>query len=150
MARPKPVTNIADARKPAPEIRTTLGVLVDAVQSLGRIVSLPMTAKAAYHVAKLARLVEVETKLFGEKRQELITRFGMQREPTDAERQAGASGPITEVTADRRADYLAEIEALASVDVVIPWGPIDRAWLADARLEPRDFLTLDALMTGEV
>lgn len=104
------------------QITATLGELVNAEPALRRVLSVAMDAKTRYHAVKLARLVAQETKHFSEEREAAIKTFGAERPATPEETAKGMSGPVTEVTPDKQAEYFKRLNELSAVPVTIPWS----------------------------
>ena len=105
-------------------ITTTLAELLDAETALAALEQLQLPVKTAYHVAKLTRLVTVETKLFKERRDALIKDLGAERETTDAERAGGAGPTTTQVTPKNWDTYIARVNELGAIAVEIAWRPL--------------------------
>jgi hypothetical protein len=104
-------------------IATTLGALVQAEPALAPICALKLSAKAAYHLKKLAQLVAQETTHFHAERDALIKDLGNPRE--------GGGFEIAPDT-DAFRDFVTQLNELAAIDVTIPWSPITLAMLGDA------------------
>ena len=116
------------------EISTTLGELVEVEPVLRRVTELDgMTAKAKYHLAKLARLVGQETKHFYTERAQLFETMGVEREPkSDAERRQ--FGPkVREIPTEQVSEFQAKVKDLSAVPVTIPWGPLRSIDLTQAK-----------------
>lgn len=106
------------------EIRTTLGALLEAEPILKRLADVRLSAKTAYHLAKLCRLVGAEVQHFQEARDRVVKELGEERPPTPAEAAQNGGQPVTEVTVANRLAFFARVQELAAVGVVIPWAPI--------------------------
>jgi len=117
-------------------IITTLGALVQAEPALGPICALKLSAKAAYHLKKLAQLVAQETKHFHEERDALIKQLGNPRE--------GGGFEIAPDT-DAFKAFVVQVNELAAIDVTIPWSPITLAMLGDATVSAADLQMLGPL-----
>lgn len=117
-------------------IQTTLGALVQAEPALAPICALKLSAKAAYHVKKLAALVAIETAHFHTERNALITEIGILR----------ADG-VSEIQPDSPAfqAFVTRVTELAAVDVTIPWGPITLAMLGDEKVSAAELTALGPL-----
>jgi hypothetical protein len=121
-------------------ITTTLGALVQAERGLPSICALKVSAKAAYHVAKLARLVAQETKHFHTRRDTLIQELGTKNDD--------GSMQIVPDT-DAFAAFVAAMNDEAAVVVDIPWSPITLAMLGDQPVSAADLAALGPLFDGE-
>jgi hypothetical protein len=120
-----------------PTIATTLGALVQAEAALMAICAVKLSPKSAYHVAKLARLVAVDTKHFHTERDALITELGTQRED---------GGYELKPDSDQVPAFVARLNDLAAVPVEIPWGPITLEMLGTADVSAQDLLALGPLL----
>lgn len=130
-----------------PQIQTTLGQLLQAVEALRRlgVRSLPM--KAAYHLTKLRRLIDSELTIFHERRDALLKELGEQRPATEAELKAGTPATMFEIPPSQMATFGTRVKELTELEVTIPWGPFDLRSLGDdAELTSDD---LYALRFGE-
>jgi len=116
-------------------VRTTLGALVSAEPALATLCALKLSAAAAYHLAKLARLVTTEAKHFHDARHRAITEMGT------------ATGGGFAILPDSPAwpTFVTQLEELAAVAVEIPWGPITVAMLGDQRVAAADLAALGPL-----
>lgn len=112
-------------------ITTTLEQLLDAETALAVLEQLHLPVKTAYAVAKLTRLVTVETKLFKEQRDVLIKELGAERPTTQAEQDNGAGPTTTQVTPTNWDTYAARVTELGNVPVEIAWHPLTLAALED-------------------
>lgn len=131
-------------------IATTLGQVALAEPALAQIAAIRLPVKTAYHVAKLLRLVQDETRLFQERRNEAIRRHGTERPATAEER--AASGPtIVEVLPGHEgwSAFLTEMRELESVSVTLPWGPLTLDMLGQVEIEPSVLLNLGPLLADD-
>jgi hypothetical protein len=104
-------------------ITTTLGQLVMAQEAFDRLLALKLPIKAAYHLKKLLALVRPELQHFNELRNDLIKELDCEGKPAPAA-------------------FQVRIAELAAMNVTLPWGPFDLAWLGDHDITAAD---LDAL-----
>ena len=130
-------------------ITTTLAVLLDAEPALAVLEQLLLPAKTAYHIAKLTRLVTVETQIFKTRREALIRELGAERPTTDAERAQGAGPTTTQVTPANWDVYVAKANELAEVEVEIAWRPLTVAQLDGATVRPSDLRHLGPLLAED-
>jgi hypothetical protein len=126
-------------------ITATLGDLVAAEPALERLLQRPLAAQPAYHVAKLVRLVRVETAHFHEQRNTIIKELGAERTANPAEQAAGHDR-VTAVTPENVEAYAKRMQDLANVTVTIAWLPLSLSELGDAPITGADLLTLGALL----
>lgn len=103
------------------QIETTLGALVEAEATLGRVAAVKFDkeggAKVRYHVAKLVHLVTTETKHFYEDRNKLVEQYG-EGEPKKVDPASLQFKP-----------FLAAVKELTDVPVKLSWGPLTSAML---------------------
>lgn len=130
-------------------ITATLAELLDAETALAALEQLQLPVKTAYHVAKLTRLVTVETKLFKEQRDKLIKELGADRPTTDAEQRNGAGPTTTQVTPEHWDTYVARVNELGEESVEIAWRPLTLAQLDGATVRPADLRRLGPLLADE-
>lgn len=130
-----------------PTITTTLGVLVQAERQLigwtdpdgtehPGVCALKLSAKSAYHLQKLARLVASETANFQEARNGYIKELGI----------AQFDGSIS-IAPDSPAlpEFVARVTELIAVPVEIAWGPITLAMLGDEKVSASELQALGPL-----
>lgn len=119
-----------------PTIATTLGVLVQAEPALQPICAVKLSAKSAYHLQKLARLVAAETAHFHEARNGYIKELGI----------ASLDGSVS-IAPDSPAlpEFVARVKELIAVPVEIPWGPITLTMLGDATVSAAELQALGPL-----
>lgn len=122
-------------------ITVTLGDLIEAESALDRLLLERLSAQVAYRVARLARLVKVETKFFHERREALIRQFGVEVPPTEAEKAQGATSMIR-VTPQFAEEFGAKLREVAEVSVTIAATPIALADLTAATMTGADVLRL--------
>lgn len=115
------------------KIETTIGALVDAGPAIAKLAQVKFDAKTRYHVVKLARLVEQETKAhFAEPRQQAFKEFAVEREPTPQEMRTHGPDKILDIaiaTPEKRAAFVARVNDLRGVPVLIEWGPVTSTML---------------------
>ncbi|HEV8211051.1 MAG TPA: hypothetical protein VGP77_13045 [Vicinamibacterales bacterium] len=118
-------------------ISTTLGALVQAEPALQGICTLKLSAKSAYHLTKLARLVAAETAHYHEARTGYIKELGTTLE----------NGSMT-IAPDspNLPEFVKRHEELVAVPVELPWGPITLAMLGDAHVSAADLGALGPLL----
>jgi len=121
-------------------ITTTLGALVQAEAALPAICAVKLSPKSAYHVAKLARLVAIDTKHFHVERDALITELGTKRDD---------GGFELKPDSDQMATFVAKVTELAAVPVEIPWGPIALDMLGDEKVSAQELAALGPLVADE-
>jgi hypothetical protein len=114
-------------------IYTTLGVLMTADPALTAIGTLKLSAKSAYHVMKLQRLVAQETRHFQQQRNAVIEELGTPLE--------GGGFTILPDSA-HWSTYVTRVQELAAVSVEIPWSPVTLEMFGE---EPVSAQTLTAL-----
>jgi len=100
-------------------IDTTLGALTLAGEPLARLTMLRLPAAGAYHVARLARLVDAEVKAVQEQRNAVIKELGAARPATEAERAAGLDAEVIEVLGEHRAEFNQRMIELAAVPTTL-------------------------------
>lgn len=117
------------------KIETTIGELVEAEPALARLAALRLDAKTRYHIVKLARLVNAETRdHFHEPRQGVIAEMGFEKLPA--------------VPPAKVPDFLARIKPFTEVPVTIPWGPVTSTMLEPyPECTAADILALGPLCT---
>ena len=117
-------------------ISTTLGVLVQAEPALQPICAVKVSAKSAYHLQKLARLVAQETAHFHDARNGYIKELGI----------ASLDGSVS-IAPDSPAlpEFVARVTELIAVPVEIPWGPITLAMLGEATVSAAELQALGPL-----
>jgi hypothetical protein len=118
-------------------IQTTLGALVQAEPAIATIAAMLLSAKSAYHVAKLARLVATETRHFHTSRDAIIQELGTARDGGGAELKPDAEAWPA---------FVARVTELAAVEVTLPWGPITLAMLGDAPVSAQVLVALGPLL----
>jgi hypothetical protein len=126
-------------------IETTLGALTIAGEPLARLTMLRLPAASAYHIARLARLVDVEVKAVQEQRNAAIKELGAPRPATEAERAAGTEPEVVEVTAANRALFNDRMIELAAVPTTIPANRVQLTFAAlnGCTITAADLLALD-------
>ena len=129
-------------------IATTLGALSLTVEPLRRLLALPLPAAAAYHLAKLASLIQPELQHFHEQRNALIQRYGHPREATANDGAQGLTGQIYQVTDEHLEEFTRAVHELSMVPIVIAWTPFDLAALGNEPITGADLLALGPLVTG--
>ena len=119
----------------AGEIVTTLGELVDAESTLRKVAAVRFDKdggeRLRYFVTKLSRLVSQETKQFFDRHKALVDEYGIEREPTGAERARQGPEKVKEVPRGTPvfAIFSKAYQELVAVPVTIPWGPVTTAML---------------------
>lgn len=109
------------------KIVATLKELVEAEPALLRVLRVKLEPKLRYHALKLAKLVAVETKHYGEEINALIKELGEERDPNGAERAKYGPEPIWEVTKANKKVFVERAKELQDVSATIAWGPITSA-----------------------
>ena len=128
---------------------TTLNALVSAEQALKRLAAQPVSAKTAYHLARLIKAVFAETEPFHTQRHASSRRCGAERPVTEAEIALGASGTVFEVVPEQLPAYTAQINDLLAVPVTIDRWLLTVTMLGDLPITAEDILALDALISDE-
>lgn len=129
-------------------IRTTLGKLVNATASLGKLTAIQKPAQLVYHIVKLVKLIQPELKHYEESRQALIEQYGEERPATPEEIEQGMHSPVTVVSEPEQTKlFLADHKALLEVEVELPWKPIKLSALKHADLSAHDILMLEPLLS---
>ncbi len=118
-------------------IATTLGALADSHTALVAVLALPVDAKTAYHISKLARLVTPDIRSFHEQRDKIVQKFGVPVE--------GSEGQFV-IPPDKTADFRREEKDLLEVPVTIDFAPITLAMLDGQKVEGRHLIGLGALL----
>lgn len=131
---------------PPAAIETTLGALVNSVAALNRLLELRLPVAAAYHVAKLAKLVDAEVVIYEKQRVALVNEFGVRRAPTAEETAKYGPEQLTAVPEDKRQVFNAGIANLAAHEVTIAWKPLTLAELGAVDISAGDLLALGALL----
>ncbi len=105
-------------------ITTTLGELVEAEATLQKISAREgFSFKAIYALAKLARLVKVETKFWHEQRSKLFEKLAFERNASPAEEPI--HGPkIREISPGNLVEFRNLMNELNGTNVKIDWNPI--------------------------
>ena len=122
-------------------IETTLGEAVNREPVLRRISEQDgMSEKTKYSVTKLSRLVEQESRIFGERRLALFTELGVERDArSDAERRMhGAT--LWEIRTENLPEYQKRLAELMAITVKIDWAPLRSVDLPQSK--PSDRLDL--------
>jgi hypothetical protein len=119
-------------------IATTLGQLVEAEPACRTLCALALPPKAAYHLAKLVRLVMVETAHFTETRDRYIREFG-------TEVIEGNGAFTIGVDHSNWPAFVAQMNELAAVPVEIAWGPVTLEMLGAQPVAAKDLLALGPL-----
>lgn len=115
---------------------TTLGALAAAEPTLQTMCALKLSAKHAYHVQKLTRLVAQETAHFHEQRNALVTEYGTKLD----------EGPIVVKTDSEHWPVVkAKLDELAAVPVEIPWSPITLDMFGAEKVSAADLQALGPL-----
>ncbi len=132
------------------EITTTLGALTNAVPVLQRLWTLRLPAKTAYHVSKLCKLVDAETRdHFHEPCEKLRVELGAERAPTPDEAATNGGQPVMEVTPENRKEFFTRVQELAAVEVTIPWKPLALDALASVDISADELNALGALIVSD-
>lgn len=141
-----------EPRQDVETIRTTLGAVARAEQSLssllgiGRPSTLKLAPKAAYHIAKLYRLVEQEAKHFHDQRNALLGQLGRERDARPDEIAAGSPARVSDIPAESVETFRTEAEKIAAVEVVIPWRPATLAMFGETAIAPADLFALEGFI----
>lgn len=130
-------------------ISTTLGELVRAQAALGKLLGVTLPTKLGYHLAKLGRLVEAETKVYQDRRVALAKELGEEREPTEEEAAVGAS-QMFKIKPEHLPKWRQEIATLNAIEVVLPWAPFSLKDVPDGSLSGGDIMDLGALLADDV
>lgn len=128
-------------------ITTTLGQLVDAEPALHRLAAQKLPAVSAYRLAKICTAVAEDTKIFTERRLELIKEVGVSRQATAAE-QARGETTMLEVAPPHMRGFLAQLSEMASVSVTLPMEPltITLKTLETIEISAADLLAMETLV----
>lgn len=132
--------------EPKNVVVTTLGQLLEAQLALARLSAKPLPAKHAYHIAKIARLVDQEVAIFYQQRNDLIKELGEERIATAAEQAAGHIGKVMQVKPERHADFHARVKEFATLEVTIPLRAIDLTDITDLAISASDINALGDLV----
>ena len=132
-----------------PTIQMTFEELSNAEPALVAIMRLRLPAKSAYHVAKLAKYVREELKLFTAQRTALITELGEERDATETEQAQGNQGKVHQVKPDNIPEFQKRISELGAVKATIAWGPITIEMLGDEKVPAMELMQLGELFTAE-
>ena len=108
-------------------ILLTLGQCLDAEHALTRLASQQAPPRVTHRVAKLLRLVRLETAHFYEQRDALIKELGAPRLATEAERVKGMVGEQITVTPENMVVFQTRVHELAAVQTEIAWVPLTMA-----------------------
>jgi hypothetical protein len=106
-------------------ITTTLGALITAEPTLERLAGKELSAKFAYHLAKLTRLVRQETAHYHETLTKLRAELGDERDATPAEQAATGWTRINTIKPEHLDAFTARLTDLNAVSVEIDGHPID-------------------------
>lgn len=126
-------------------LSTLLGALVFAEPALGRLCELKLSAKSAYRLAKMARLVTTETKHYHEMRDKHIKELGVE----------GEKGQISvPVEIDGRPNanfetFVARMTELSQVAVELDLKPLTLEELGECSVAAGDLLALGVLLSDE-
>lgn len=128
-----------ESRESRTGIETTLGHLLTAEPALKTLCALPLPAKAAYHVKKLAQLVSTETQHFHAERDRLIREFGTAsiEQPDEV---------TIAPTSEHWPTFLARLNDWAMVSVSIAMAPLSMDQLGDHPVTANDLLALGPLL----
>jgi len=121
-----------------PRISLTLGDCLIADPALDTLLQIRLPVKTAYHVAKLARLVKVETAQANQQRETWIKELGDEVEPQ-----------TFRVRPDQVPEFNRRMTELASIAVVIDWGPLPLSALASVDVCGGDLLKLGPLVSDD-
>jgi hypothetical protein len=124
----------------SPTITTTLGALVQAEAALQTLCALKLSAKAAYHLMKLAKAVTPETKHYHEARDGHLKELGTLTEDRTHYTFTAETGP----------DFSRRLEELADVPVTIAWGPVTMDMLGDHQIAAADLIALGPLWADPI
>ena len=131
-------------------ITTTLGQLVIAEPVLNRLCTLRVSAKLAYDVSKLRRVVRVETEHFRTERESLIRELGVERPPTAEEAETNGGQPVMSVTPENMTAFQIRLTEIVAVPVEIVASPLMLDTLSDLLLSGDDLDMLGALVSETV
>ena len=127
-------------------IKTTLGVLVQGEEALGRLTQLKLPTKTSYRLAKIARVVREEIRVFAEQRDKLIKEMGEERESTKEEMSRGMPPTITEVTNSNRNEFFKQVQELFAVEVSLAQEPLRLEELLDCSISAADIISIGPLI----
>jgi hypothetical protein len=128
-------------------IKIKLGDLLVADQTLQALGDIDLPARAAYDVAKMAKVIAPDVQIFNDKRNALVKELGEDREPTEAERANGATSSITAVKAENLDEYNRRVQELLDLDIEINLVGLDLSRFGDKfMLKPRQIFSLGALV----
>lgn len=121
-----------------PRISLTLGECLIAESALDTLLAIRLPVKTAYHLAKLARLVKVETSHANQQRETWVKELGDEIEPQ-----------VYRVKPDNVQEFNRRMTDLAAVAVVIDWGPLPLSALASVEVACGDLLKLGLLLSDD-
>jgi hypothetical protein len=105
-------------------IETTLGRLVEGYPALDRLASQKLPIKAAYTVSKLLRLSRPEIEHYEQIRNDLIKKFGYEREATEEEAAITNEKMVWEVLPQHRTEFFEAITEARNIPITIDWNPL--------------------------
>ena len=97
----------------------TLDKLVQAQIALRYIAQKELSIKHAYHLARLIDFVEIQTKPYFEKRNELIKKLGIERDTTQAEKDQQMGNTVFEVLPKNIEEFKAQEIELGSIEITV-------------------------------
>jgi hypothetical protein len=117
-------------------IEMNLGSLVIADNALDQLLEMKFSAKTAYHIAKLARLVKEEVRHFNDKRDSLIRELGEMN-----------GNNTMKVKPENMEEFVKQINELASVKIEVNWKPIPLDEISGNEITGSILLKLDSLVS---
>lgn len=126
-------------------IQSTLGHLMTAMPALERLAESRLPVQTAYTLAKLCRLVQIETEYFQTQRANLFKEYGVERPSTDAEK-ATCGASVFEVQPDNIDVFRVKLNELLALPVSIDWTPISVTALGSLEMSAADFIALGAFV----
>lgn len=137
------------ARAPAEGgVRITLGDLSAAAPVLERLLAASLPARVAYHLAQIKRAATPELTYVQAQRTARIQEFGIERDPTEAERTAGMTR-VWEVAALSVPAFTARIAELLAVETTLAVAPQPLAELDAVTVTGHELLALGPLVAGD-
>jgi hypothetical protein len=133
----------------AEQVKTTIMHLVQAEPGLVALAAMPLPIKVAYRVAKLMRLVEVETKEFHVFRSAQIKELGKPKEPTAEDIAAGRTTDLWQLSPEALATFNARMTELGDMPVTIAWSALKVSDFGDINVAAKTLMDLGPLLDME-
>lgn len=123
-----------------------LNELIVIERVLLRIGTQPIAIKTAYHIGKLLKLVQEETKYFKETNESLIKSLGKERACNEAELKQGIQGPLWEVLPENIEQFSLKLKELLEVEITIDKWLLTLELLGELKISSNDMMSLDILI----